>query len=133
MSNAKRYVQLCSSLNEQKKRSKLIATSNITRTLGEFDYTFSYDALLDEEALMPDNPLIMLLRVLKRANVSSVGLAGFDGYSKTSVSNYVNPNMEYSYSSREADNINKDTVAGIKKLELPFKPVFVTESIYESL
>ncbi len=133
MSNAKRYVQLCSALNEQKERSKLIATSNITRTLGEFDYTLNYSALLDEDALMPDNPLIMLLRVLKKAGVSSIGLAGFDGYRETSVSNYVNPNMEYSYSSEEADNINRDTVNGIQKLGLSDGVVFVTESIYERL
>ncbi|MBO4904002.1 MAG: aldolase catalytic domain-containing protein [Lachnospiraceae bacterium] len=133
MSNAKRYVQLCSALNEQKEKSKLIATSNITRTLGEFDYTLNYSDLLDEEALMPDNPLIMLLGLLKKAQIKSIGLAGFDGYRETSVSNYVNPNMEYSYSSDEADNINKDTVRGIRKLDLGVTPVFVTESIYESL
>ena len=133
MSNAKRYVQLCSALNEQKEKSKLIATSNITRTLGEFDYTLSYSDLLDEEALMPDNPLIMLLGLLAKAGVSSIGLAGFDGYRETSVSNYVNPNMEYSYSSQEADNINIDTVKGIRKLGLAADPVFVTESIYETL
>ena len=133
MSNAKRYVQLCSALSQQKKRSKLIATSNITRTLGEFDYTLNYSDLLDEEALMPDNPLIMLLRFLKKANVSGIGLAGFDGYRETPVSNYVNPNMEYSYSSEEADNINRDTVEGIRKLGLGVSPVFVTESIYEKL
>ncbi len=133
MSNAKRYVQLCSALNEQKEKSRLIATSNITRTLGEFDYTLNYSELLDEEALMPDNPLIMLLRLLKKADVASVGLAGFDGYRETSVSNYVNPNMEYSYSRQEADNINEDTVKGIRKLSLPYEPVYVTESIYEKL
>ena len=133
MSNAKRYVQLCSALNEQKEKSKLIATSNITRTLGEFDYTLNYSALLDEDALMPDNPMIMLLGLLKKAEVSSVGLAGFDGYRETSVSNYVNPNMEYSYSSKESDNINRDTVSSLRKLDLPFETVFVTESIYEKL
>ncbi|MCR5672410.1 MAG: aldolase catalytic domain-containing protein [Lachnospiraceae bacterium] len=133
MSNAKRYVGLCSALCEQKKRSRLIATSNITRTQGEFDYTLNYAELLDEDALMPDNPLIMLLRLLKKSKVASVALAGFDGYRETSVSNYVNPNMEYSYSSKEADNINEDTVRSIRKLELDSDPVFVTESIYEKL
>ena len=82
---------------------------------------------------MPDNPLIMLLKILKRSGVSSIGLAGFDGYRQTSVSNYVNPNMEYSYSSKEADNINRDTVRGIRKAGLAKPPVFVTESIYETL
>ena len=133
MSNAKRYVQLCSALNEQKEKSKLIATSNITRTLGEFDYTLNYSELLDEDALMPDNPLIMLLKLLKEAGADNIALAGFDGYRETSVSNYINPNMEYSYSSTEADNINTDTVKGIRKLNLKKPPVFVTESIYETL
>ncbi|MCR5687982.1 MAG: aldolase catalytic domain-containing protein [Lachnospiraceae bacterium] len=131
MSNAKRYVQLSSALIGQKESSKLIATSNITRTCGEFDYTLNYGALLDEEALMPDNPLIMLLRLLKKAGAGSVALAGFDGYRETSVSNYVNPNMEYSYSREEADNINEDTVKSIRKLGV--EPVFVTESIYEKI
>ena len=133
MSNAKRYVQLSSALIEQKKTSKLIATSNITRTHGEFDYTLNYGMLLDEEALMPDNPLIMLLGLLKKAGAASIGLAGFDGYQETSVSNYVNPNMEYSYSRKEAECINEDTVKGIRKLKLGTEPVFVTESIYEKL
>ena len=116
-----------------KEKSKLIDTSNITRTLGEFDHTLNYSDLLDEEALMPDNPLIMLLKLLKKADVASIALAGFDGYRETSVSNYVNPNMEYTYSSEEANNINEDTVRGIKKLDLKTKPVFVTDSIYKSL
>ncbi len=133
MSNAKRYVQLCSALIRQKKQSRLIATSNITRTRGEFDYTLNYSDLLEEDALMPDNPLIMLLKLLKKAGVAHIGLAGFDGYRETSVSNYVNPNMEYSYSSTEADNINRDTAECIRKIGLAALPVYVTESIYETL
>ena len=133
MSNAKRYVQLCSALNEQKEKSKLIATSNITRTLGEFDYTLNYSDLLDEDALLPDNPLIMLLKLLAKAGVRSVGLAGFDGYREKTVPNYVNPNMEYSYSRQEADNINLDTVSGIKKHSPACGIIYVTESIYETL
>ena len=77
--------------------------------------------------------MIMLIKLLRDMKVKSVALAGFDGYRETSVSNYINPNMEYSYSSTEADNINTDTVKGIRKLNLKKPPVFVTESIYETL
>ena len=131
MSNAKRYVQLSSKLLEEKNRSRLIATSNITKTKGEFDYTLNYSNLLDEEALMPDNPMIMLLRVLKDCEVKSVALAGFDGYSETSVPNYVNPNMEYSMSTNLAESINSDVVKGIRKLNMLNVIRYVTDSKYE--
>ena len=82
---------------------------------------------------MPDNPLIMLLKLLKKAGVKSAGLAGFDGYREKTVPNYINPNMEYSYSRQEADNINLDTVSGIRKYRPECGVKFVTESIYETL
>lgn len=131
MSNAKRYVQLSSKLLEEKNSSRLIATSNITKTNGEFDYTLNYSNLLDEEALMPDNPMLMLLRILKICGVKKVALAGFDGYSETSVPNYVNPNMEYSMSTELAQSINNDVITGINKLKLPFELEYVTDSKYE--
>lgn len=132
MSNAKRYVQLASALNEQKEKSTLIATSNITRTLGEFDFTLNYANLLNEGALMPDNPMIMALKLFKAAGVKRVGLAGFDGYQETSIPNYVNPNMEYTYSSEVAESINEDAKKGIKKLEATYPIEFVTDSKYEN-
>lgn len=130
MSNAKRYVQLCSALNMQKEKSTLIATSNITRTLGEFDYTLNYAKLLDEAALMPDNPMIMVLRLLKAAGANSIALAGFDGYREASLPNYVNPNMEYTMSREQAAKINDDAISGIKKLGLDKKVIFVTDTCY---
>lgn len=131
MSNAKRYVQLCSALNEQKEKSRLIATSNITRTLGEFDYTLNYSELLDEEALMPDNPMIMMLKLLKDYEPAGIALAGFDGYKETSLPNYVNPNMEYTMSKEQAASINNDAKKGIEKLGMSRKIKFITESMYE--
>lgn len=131
MSNSKRYVQLSSALNEQREKSRLIATSNVTKAEGEFDYTLNYSSLLDETALMPDNPMIMLLGLLKRIGVKSIGLAGFDGYVETSLPNYVNPNMEYVMSREQADRINTDTVKGLGKLKLAIPLVFVTSSLYQ--
>ncbi len=130
MSNAKRYVQLSAALMNQRKKSSLIATSNITGTNDEFDYTLNYSAFLREGALMPDNPMIMLLKLLKECDADTVMLAGFDGYRETSVPNYVNPNMEYSMSSELAERINEDAKNGIKELGLSDKIVFVTDSLY---
>ena len=131
MSNAKRYVQLCSALNEKKGDSKLIATSNITRTLGEFDYTLNYSELLDEEAMMPDNPMIMMLKLLKDLGVCyGIALAGFDGYKEASLTNYVNPNMEYTMSESKAIGINNDAVKGIEKLGMSDNVIFITDTLY---
>ena len=131
MSNAKRYVQLASALNEQRVKSKLIATSNVTKTEGEFDYKLSYSSLLDTEALMPDNPMIMLLRFLKNTYIKSIAFAGFDGYDEAELPNYINPNMEYVLSSEQARRINEDVVTGIQKLHLNMPLEFVTSTLYQ--
>ena len=45
--------------------------------------------------------------------------------------NYINPNMEYSYSTEVAQDINQDVIISMKKLELEMPVVFVTDSYYE--
>ena len=74
--------------------------------------------------------MIMLMRLLAEYKVKNIGLAGFDGYEKTKISNYVNPNMEYSFSKDKAEQINKDVVESIGRIQnLP--PInFVTTSKY---
>jgi len=136
MNNAKRYVKLAGKLSEalrDAKDVKTIATSNVTRAQGRFDYVLEYEKLLDEDALIKDNPLFMLIKLCKLANAKSIALAGFDGYEKCVDTNYVNPNMEYVFSKEKADVLNEDTASGIKRANLPYPIVFVTESLYERL
>lgn len=134
MSNAKRYVKLAGGLFEATKKQgsiKTIATSNVTRSCGRFDYVLAYGNLLDEDALIKDNPLFMMLKLCKLANVKTVALAGFDGYEKCVDTNYVNPNMEYVFSKEKAEVLNEDTAAGIQRANLQCPLFFVTESLYE--
>lgn len=136
MNNAKRYVKLAGKLSEalrDAKDVKTIATSNVTRAQGRFDYVLEYEKLLDEDALIKDNPLFMLIKLCKLAGAKSIALAGFDGYEKCVDTNYVNPNMEYVFSKEKADVLNEDTASGIKRANLPYPIVFVTESLYERL
>lgn len=130
MSNAKRYVQMSTMLSSQAFCTKTIATSNVTATTA-FDYVLRYQDLLDEEALIADNPMLMLLKLLKEYEAEEICLAGCDGYSVIEEPNYINPNMEYSYSTEVAQNINQDVISGIKKLELKMPVVFVTDSYYK--
>lgn len=134
MSNAKRYVKLAGKLSEtlrEERSIKTIATSNVTRAQGRFDYVLEYESLLDEAALIKDNPIFMLLELCKLSCVKEVALAGFDGYEKCADTNYVNPNMEYVFSKEKAEVLNEDTAEGIKRAGLSCPIVFVTKSLYE--
>ena len=129
LSNSKRYVAQATKIS--RKDVKLIATSNVTKAEGCFDYVFSYSKLLDEEALIADNPMIMLIRLLRDMEVSSIALAGFDGYEKTALPNYINANMEHTFSKELAHEINEDVKKGMEKLALKIPLIFVTTSLYE--
>ena len=130
MSNAKRYVQMSTMLSGRASHIKTIATSNVTSTTS-FDYVLRYQDLLDEEALIADNPMLMLLKLLKEYEAEEIYLAGCDGYSVMEEPNYINPNMEYSYSTETAQNINRDVIKSMDKLGLKMPVVFVTDSYYK--
>lgn len=131
LANAKRYVQVSTALSDElNKNTKLIATSNVTKTEGVFDYTLNYSFLIDEATEIPDNSLIMLLRVFIKTGVTDVALAGFDGYSETET-NYFNYNMEYSFAREKAKYLNEYTKGFLKDNRHHFSLSFVTPSCYQ--
>ena len=109
----------------------MIATSNVTRTQGTFDVCFDYSQLLDEEALIIDNPLIMILKVLNSFDLATIALAGFDGYIKDVITNYVDASMEYTISKERAEEINEDVRQSSARLNLKQELLFVTTSLYQ--
>ena len=130
ISNARRYVQLSSRISKLDADIKLISTSNVTKAKGDFDYTLEYSSLLDTKAQFVDNPMIMLIKLLNSCESKDIALAGFDGYTKARTSDYINPNMEYSFTKEKAMEINNDAIASLKRLGdiLPVK--FITTSCY---
>lgn len=131
ISNAKRYVPLSTKLSQSKEKLITLATSNVTKASGDFDYVFNYSALLDEQAMIVDNPMIMLLKLLHEAGIQSAALAGFDGYVETAAPNYVNPNMDHSFSRQKAQEINRDVVSSIERLgNLCFAVEYITDTLY---
>ena len=130
LSNAKRYVQMAEVLSRGDYRIKIIAMSNITSASGKFDFVLNYGKYLDDEAVIRDNPLFMILRLLQFCEVSSIALAGFDGYDMFKTSNYVNANMEYSFTKERAEQINQDVRNGLKRLKMQNELIFVTDSYY---
>lgn len=131
MSNSKRYAQIMTALNQKKiNRLKVIATSNITSAETGFDYVINYERLMNNEAEIKENPLFMLLDLFAEADVSSLALAGFDGYDVAADSNYINDNMEYSFTRSKAEIINRDVKNALHNSELSDVIKFVTDSKY---
>lgn len=133
ISNAKRYVQISSNLNALEDRPVVIATSNVTSAGKTFPYNLNYSDLLDEEAMIVDNPMIMFMRLLIELQIESLALAGFDGYVESESANYVNPNMEHSFSHEKAVDINKDVVKSMQRLALNYPYFYLTESLYQKI
>ena len=129
ISNSKRYVQMSAKLLNRND-IVVLATSNITSADGTFDYLFNYSALLDQNAMIVDNPLIMMIQLLKKTGVERVNLAGFDGYTKAEKSDYINPNMAHTFSKTKALELNQDASNSLKKFTEDIKINFITDSLY---
>lgn len=129
LSNSKRYVQLAGALARGK--YSIIATSNVTCTNGSFDYMLNVSRLLDREAEIIDNSLVMLVKALAGMGVRSAVLAGFDGYSR-SENSYFCEKMEYDFSRRMADYLNDYTINFINEYSDRITLKFLTESKYTS-
>lgn len=98
-----------------------------------FVQAVSITSYSDEEALIVDNPMIMLIRLLDNIGVAKIALAGFDGYEKTELPNYVNANMEHTFSKEKAREINEDVVRSLERLQ-PGVPIeYVTSSLYQEI
>jgi 4-hydroxy 2-oxovalerate aldolase len=131
ISNAKRYVQLSSKLNALEPKPDLIVTSNVTSSGKTFPYNLNYSSLLDEQALIVDNPMIMFMHLLKEMEIENLALVGFDGYTESESANYANPNMEHAFSREKANDINRDVVESIKRLSPNYPYFYLTESLYQ--
>lgn len=131
ISNAKRYVQLSTKLMQCASLISVVATSNVTSAGKPFDYVLNYSTLLDEQAWIVDNPLIMLLKLLHQFGISDVFLAGFDGFRTAETANYVNENMEHEFTQEKAVQLNKDVIASVHRMGSDLAIHFITDTLYK--
>ncbi len=129
VSNSKRYVQMASKLSRSRSLYTVIATSNVTRLQGEFEYTVNYNKLIDRSFKVIDNSFVMLLRLLIEEGISSVSACGFDGYSSGD-KNYYKTFMEYDSVKKMADELNEYTILFLKSCSSQLKVNFITETKY---
>lgn len=128
--NCKRYQQMTDMLHECKnRRVQIIATSNVEKMRGSFEYVLNREPLLDKKERIADNSFLMLLNVLKRAGIKKVMCAGFDGYSEKE-DNYFNPKMEYGFVKKEAVHLNEHMKEAIHVTYADMEIEFLTYSHY---
>ena len=131
LTNSKRYLQISSQILRKENESvQIIATSNVTKTSGVFDYTLNYGNLIDINAQVPDNSLLMFMRVLLNMEIKAVALAGFDGYDPEKM-NYFRTNMEYSDIREKAQELNRVAHDFFKENAKRLKSEFITPSLYQ--
>lgn len=128
--NSRRYAQQEIAIGKAGSKIHTIATSNVTKSDGSFDYYLDYESLIDRDAPFMDNSFLMLMRMLKRINIQEVFLAGFDGYSSNNASNYYLSRMEYDSAKRRGNEINENVNKVLSKLKKDIIPHFITKTIY---
>lgn len=129
LSNSKRYVGTSGSFLKSKRKPKIIATSNVTKITGEFDYTIDYSSLIDPDFEIRDSSFIMLLKLLISLGIKECALAGFDGYIEGE--NYFNMSMEYAFVKNKASLLNEYTSEALQTLGKNMKFEFVTDTVYK--
>lgn len=130
LSNSKRYVQLATALSQKPECLKVIATSNVTKTSGNFDYVLKYSSLIDEQAEVIDNSFIMLLKVMRTLKAKTLHVAGFDGYIAQNTGNYIRTYMEYGFDTDKTARLNTYVKAKLSEFQDDLAINFITDSLY---
>jgi 4-hydroxy 2-oxovalerate aldolase len=107
----------------------IVATSNLLDMLPETSLPVNYMDLSFRENELSDNSVIMLLRLLKRLEATSVALAGFDGYQKNSAANYVADYMASQHTKGEEEN--KKIKSCMAQMEKQMEISYLTKSLYQ--
>lgn len=131
ITNSRRYTKLLSRLTQPEDAGiRLIATSNVSSVANDFEYVLNFSSLIDPSTEIPDNSLVMLMRLMAQLGVRSLALAGFDGYKHRQV-NYFDADMEYSFVRDKVDYLNAYVKEAIRGLAGRLNITFVTPSRYE--
>ena len=125
--NAIRYSELEDKLNLK----KTVFTSNI-KNLPKKAVCINYSKLINATDDASDSSGLMVLKLLKKASVKLVALAGYDGFTKNPLSNYISKNMCGAYDPILLKEKNLAISKELKKLKEKMKIKFVTTSIYDN-
>jgi len=130
MGNAKRYSQFYDSIHHKDMSVGVICTSNISELDQAVDFTFNFNALVQENPLIRDNPALMLLRILAKLGLKEVHIAGLDGYTADNTTNYFNEYIQFLYCDDNVLLRNDAMVEALKTIQEKVALRFLTPSLY---
>jgi 4-hydroxy 2-oxovalerate aldolase len=127
ISNLKRFRDV----NDAVKRLKgqAVCTSNIL--VSEDVTTINYSNYLNEDDAIVDNAGLMVINLLRKAGVTAITLAGYDGFNYLSTQNYYDDKMINGIQYEKQEQINRAVTTYFEKLKKSIKVTFVTPTIYD--
>jgi len=128
--NAKRYSQFFNKLYSNRSKIKVICTSNISEVNKKIDYTLNFNSLTYDDIIIRDNPVLMLLKALIRMGIKKVCVAGFDGYSPNTSSNYLGEYVQYLYCDDDVLLRNDAIKRALNQMTNDIELEFLTPSLY---
>lgn len=129
VSNIKRYGQISLHLRKRSRSTeKIIATSNIAPVSLPIDFCLNYETLLVPNPYISDNSTLMFLNACAKLGISSVNIAGFDGYQRSD-KNYVDDQLDFLSNVEQQNEKIRDALTEIRSR---LKINFITHSIYNT-
>lgn len=125
MGNSRRYEDLSDKLDIE----NTVFTSNI-KNLPENAVVVNYSDLISSSIDASDSSGVMLLKLLKKSSVTSVALAGYDGFSKNPLENYYSSKLSGIFDQISLQEKNLAIKTELEELSSKIKMTFVTPSIY---
>lgn len=107
--------------------ARIFTTSNVLEPPCDVDYVFSFNDSVYFSEVFCEDSTVMLLKILSRCCVSSVAVAGFDGFAEGAVNYY-----KESYTQEQGVFVGTKTICHILKESLKgMQFCFLTPSAYE--
>lgn len=126
-SNQKRYDEF----QDQIKKENLIVTNNIDlQPRHQGCFVVNYHSLVEMTSCRCENVAVLFLNLLIRLGVSSVTIAGFDGYSMSSNENYSYQEMGRTFNKDNLADQNESVANALQEFKLKIKIKFLTPSLF---
>jgi 4-hydroxy 2-oxovalerate aldolase len=130
MGNAKRYSQFFNKIYRNGRSLKVVCTSNVSESNKKIDFKFNFNSLINDDELIRDNPVLMLLKLLIKMNITTTYLAGYDGYSSDTVDNYPDEYIQFLYCDDDVVLRNDAIRKAISEIGKHIRLEFLTPSLY---